>query len=147
MRDKKIHPRLTLVIVAVLLALVVLTAMAWAKQLNRNGVSNSQSAANGSASVLPDSTKLRGDTEKTKSTGDYILYAGEDGKTALEILKQKADVLTKDSDYGEYVDSINGLQGGTGGKYWTFYVNGQMAQVGAGTYQTKNGDRIEWKFE
>jgi hypothetical protein len=76
-----------------------------------------------------------------------VTYQGQDGKTALELLKQKATVVTKDSSYGPYVDSVNGVKGGEGGKYWTFYINGKMAQVGGNAYDTKGGDKIEWKFE
>ena len=32
-------------------------------------------------------------------------------------------------------------------EYWAFYLNGKMAQIGAGSYQLKNGDKIEWKIE
>ncbi len=78
---------------------------------------------------------------------DHLTYKGQNGKTALELLKQKATVITKQSSYGEYVDSINGLVGGTGGKYWTFYVNGTMASVGAGSYTTTANDSIEWKLQ
>jgi uncharacterized protein DUF4430 len=85
--------------------------------------------------------------DKNTSAIAPISYQGEDGKTALELLKQKATVVTKDSSYGQYVDSINGVAGGTGGKYWTFYINGQQASVGAGAYTTKATDTITWKFE
>ena len=86
--------------------------------------------------------------EKTQPAGvQPVGYNGQDGKTALELLKANATVVTKDSSYGPYVDSINGVQGGTDGKYWAFYVNDEMAQVGADAYQTKSGDKIEWKFE
>lgn len=76
-----------------------------------------------------------------------ITYDGAEGKTALALLQEQESVETKDSSYGTYVDSINGLKGGTDGKYWTFYVNGQMSQVGADAYTTKSGDSIEWKFQ
>lgn len=77
----------------------------------------------------------------------HLSYKGVEGKTALDLLKQHATVVTKDSSYGPYVDSINGVAGGTSGKYWTFYVNGAQAQVGAGAYVTHGTDTIEWKFE
>lgn len=83
--------------------------------------------------------------EQSKFT--YLKYQGQDGKTALTILKTKADVVTKDSSYGTYVDSINGVKGGDSGKYWALYVNGSPAQVGADAYTTKTGESIEWKFE
>jgi hypothetical protein len=84
---------------------------------------------------------------KTPTPVTHLSYSGVEGKTALELLKAKATIVTKQSAYGEYVDSINGVKGGTNNKYWTFYVNGTMAQVGADTYKTKGGDTIEWKFE
>lgn len=77
----------------------------------------------------------------------YLRYQGQAGKTALELLQSEADVITKDSSYGPYVDSINGVKGGTDGKYWAFYVNGSLAQQGADAYTTEAGDNIEWKFE
>lgn len=104
----------------------------------------------------------RGDDKKTEPTTSqqpatqpaaqqterYVTYNGEEGKTALELLKKaNATVVTKDSSYGPYVDSINGVVGGTEGKYWAFYVNGKLASVGADAYKTKTGDKIEWKFE
>lgn len=76
-----------------------------------------------------------------------VSYGGQEGKTALELLKQHASVITKDSSYGPYVDSVNGVAGGTNGKYWAFYVNGTRASVGADAYVTHATDKIVWKFE
>lgn len=78
---------------------------------------------------------------------DLVRFTAEADKTVLEQLTERAEVVTKDSQYGAYVDSINGKEGGDGGKYWTFYVDGQMAQAGADAYITKGGESIEWKFE
>ena len=75
-----------------------------------------------------------------------VKYDGQDGKTALELLKSKASVETKQSSFGEFVVSINGNDGG-GTKYWLYYVNGQEANVGAGAYDTKASDKIEWKLQ
>lgn len=77
----------------------------------------------------------------------YVTYKGADNKTALELLKSQATVTTRQSSFGEYVESIEGVKGGDNGKFWTFYVNGQQAQVGAGAYETRDEDTIEWKFE
>lgn len=82
-----------------------------------------------------------------QKTPETISYAGEKGKTALAQLQAAAKVETKASEYGAYVDSINGIKGGQDGKYWTFYVNGKMANIGASEYIAKGGEKIEWKFE
>jgi hypothetical protein len=74
-----------------------------------------------------------------------IAYEGEDGKTALEILKARARVRTSASQLGELVEEINGVNNGDG-YYLIYYVNGVKPTVGAGNYMTKNGDKIEWKL-
>lgn len=81
-------------------------------------------------------------------TPTHYQYNGEDGKTALELLQEQvSNVTVTTSDYGDYVSSIAGVEGGMDGKYWTYYINGEMAAVGAGEYVTKVADLIEWKFE
>jgi uncharacterized protein HemX len=132
MRDKK--SQLSLVIIALVVALAAATALVWNRQLNNHLEPAKQSQTSQPAL-----------TQTTKTTS--LSYDGVEGKNALELLKAKANVVTKQSSYGEYVDSINGLQGGTDNKYWAFYVNGQLSDVGADAYQTKNGDKIVWKFE
>jgi hypothetical protein len=74
-----------------------------------------------------------------------IAYEGEEGKTALEILKARARIRTSTSRMGELVEEINGVNNGNG-YYLIYYVNGAKANVGAGNYITKNGDKIEWKL-
>lgn len=93
----------------------------------------------------PTSTSNAG-ANTTQSTA--VSYQGEDGKNALELLKNHDTVeTTTDPNLGEYVTSINGTKSGTGGKYWVYYVNGQAASLGAGQYTTKSSDSIEWKLE
>lgn len=76
-----------------------------------------------------------------------VSYTGEAGKTALAQLKETTEnVVTKTSSMGEYVDSIGELKGGQDGKYWTFYVDGVMASIGADGYVAKGGEAIVWKF-
>lgn len=73
--------------------------------------------------------------------------------TALDLLRQiniqnpKLKLVTKDYvGMGTLVEGMVGKDNGTDGKYWTYYVNGEMAQVGAGNYVIKDNDQIEWKF-
>jgi cytoskeletal protein RodZ len=82
-----------------------------------------------------------------KQDPNIVTFRGLPDETVLDQLKANATVEVKDSSYGPYVDSINGIKGGTDGKYWGYYVDGTMAQVGAGEYKTKGGEKIEWKFE
>jgi hypothetical protein len=78
--------------------------------------------------------------------GKKVSYVGEEGKTALELLKHHTQADTKDTSFGEQVIAINGV-GQTANSFWLYYVNGEPAQVGADQYQTNDADTIEWRLE
>ncbi len=76
---------------------------------------------------------------------NYFSYKGEDGKDALTILKKKTSIEQSASGL---VVSINNRKADNKEKeYWSFFVNGKMAEVGPADYQTKKGDLIEWKIQ
>ncbi len=75
-----------------------------------------------------------------------ISYDGQTGINAFVLLKKYATVQAKHYSFGYLVTSINGIAG-NGPKYWTFFVNGKEASVGASSYVTKNSDKITWKLE
>lgn len=80
-------------------------------------------------------------------TKDRVSFTANGKETVLDQLKAvNSSVVTKEAELGTYVDSINGLKGGTDGKYWTYYVNGTMGSVGADAHTPKKGETIEWKF-
>jgi len=87
-----------------------------------------------------------GPTADTSQTGT-ISYQGVEGKDALELLKDSHEVETQKFDFGELVTSIDGQASDPSANFWAFYLNGELATVGAGDYQTKSGDRIEWKLD
>lgn len=103
-------------------------------------------------SVANDNANRTAQTAQTTQTqqkkqDDLISYQGQEGKTALDILKSSYNVETKTYDgIGEMVTSINGVAPDEK-HFWAFYVNGQQAQVGAGQYTTKQGDKISWKLD
>lgn len=72
-------------------------------------------------------------------------YKGKDGGDALTLLKQESEV---ELDSVGMVVSIGGVKADSEKReFWAFYVNGEMAQVGAADYETKNEDMVEWKLE
>ena len=75
-----------------------------------------------------------------------LAYDGEDGQNALDLLKAKADVQAQESSIGSFVTEINGTQNSED-HFWMFYVNDELAPVAADQYQTKNDDKIEWRYE
>lgn len=86
--------------------------------------------------------------ETPARTRTEITYTAHAGFTSLEQLQNEADnVVVKETEYGKYVDVIEGHQGGVDGKYWSFYINGELSQVGADTYVQEGGEQIAWKFQ
>lgn len=86
--------------------------------------------------------------EAVKVGRTKISYQAQPGITSLaQLEKEASNIVIEESGYGKIVTSIEGHESGTDGKYWSFYVNGEMAQVGADAYTQKEGDFIEWKFQ
>lgn len=76
-----------------------------------------------------------------------IVYAGEDGKTVLELLQERAEsVVTEGLGDELLVTAINGIQGGVEGRYWLYYVNEVAGLIAASRMTTVEGDSIEWLF-
>jgi hypothetical protein len=70
------------------------------------------------------------------------------GSTALQLLTSTHRVISKGERQNAYVTMIDGREASiTDKEFWSFYVNGKQAQVGAGSYFLKNNDTIEWKIE
>ena len=85
---------------------------------------------------------------KISGQKDFIKQEIISGKTALDLTKEKASVKIKGEGVNAYLTEINSQKALNSKKeYWAFYVNGKMAEVGAGSYQLKDGDKIEWKIE
>ncbi len=84
-------------------------------------------------------------TETTKR--ESIAYNGIEGQTALATLVELVPVETQSSEFGDFVTSIDGSVADSNSEYWAFYVNGELAPVGASSYITQDGDMIEWKLE
>lgn len=77
----------------------------------------------------------------------HIVYAGEDGKTVLDLLREHADsVETEGQGDDLLVTAINGIEGGYQGRYWLYYVNEQAGLIAASRMNTVEGDSIEWFF-
>lgn len=68
-------------------------------------------------------------------------------ESALSVLSRTHAVETKHFSFGDVANSIDQTAGGTDGRYWIFYVNGKMSDIGAGEYKVKSGDVITWKFQ
>ncbi|MDO4429340.1 MAG: DUF4430 domain-containing protein [Atopobiaceae bacterium] len=84
--------------------------------------------------------------EGEKTTAEVEL---PEGATAYDALVAAADdVNASDSEYGMYVQGINGLAGGDFGDMsgWMFEVNGEMAEVAASELELEPGDVVTWLY-
>jgi len=101
--------------------------------------------------------------EEKAATAELIINDGSGNKqttvvldgeamTALQILRQGAakldlELQTKEYEFGTAVEGIGGKIGGAEGKYWLYYINGQMANVGVDAQAVQAGDKLEFKYE
>ncbi|OIN68525.1 hypothetical protein BLD48_01285 [Exiguobacterium sp. KRL4] len=85
--------------------------------------------------------------DKTLYEKDMCLNASE---TALDALEE-TDLPVVKTGKGEmaYVTAVDGIRekSAGAGSGWVFGVNKKPGQVGAGAYELKDGDRLEWRFE
>ena len=83
--------------------------------------------------------------------GDSTVYTGvpvEERTTALALTQKVAQVETSGEGEMAFVTSLNGRAASDEKQeFWAFHVNGELAQVGSGSYIVQNGDRIEWRIE
>jgi len=84
----------------------------------------------------------------TNQPTDFVKYVVDQSTTAWQLLKQTNQIKTQGEGKMAFVIEINNIVAVQKNKeYWAFYVNGKAAMVGAGSYQLKNSDKIEWKIE
>lgn len=82
---------------------------------------------------------------------NLVAYQGDTAFSILERCGEKNGFLIKSTYYAQFdstlINSINNAVSGTDGKYWQYYVNGQLPDVGADKCILSNGDLLKWNFE
>jgi hypothetical protein len=69
------------------------------------------------------------------------------GLLESETHKANNSVQTQEYEAGIFIQAIGDKKNGDDGKYWLYYINGEMPQVSADNYLLKAGDKVEFKFE
>lgn len=115
----------------------------WAWNNNRSNSNTNSVTANTNVAVQNVNAAANTNTAVVTT----YTYKGQDGKTALELLKTAyPNSTTKTSgSLGEYVTGINGKEAGSN-EYWQLFLNGKSSEVGASTLVTKPTDTLEWKL-
>jgi len=71
----------------------------------------------------------------------------EKDKSALELTEEVAKVETSGEGEMAFVTSINGRSADSAkNEFWELLINGESSQVGAGSYEVQDGDKIEWRI-
>jgi hypothetical protein len=102
-------------------------------------VSVPSDAASGAPSESPSSS----------AGAETFSYPGRTGATALELLLE-ADPSAEVTGEGEnaFVTAIGGRAADDSkNEFWSLSVDGEPAQVGAGTLETEDGQEITWTIE
>lgn len=87
----------------------------------------------------------------TASPKDFTIEINQE-LTAFDLLKRITkesgiELTTKSYSVGIFIEAIGDKKNGDEGKYWLYYVNGEMPSVAADKKQIKPGDKIEFKFQ
>lgn len=76
----------------------------------------------------------------------------KEGMTAFNLLSDEIEKLNltlkfKTYDIGVFIEAIGDKENGEDGKYWLYYINGEMSQLAADKRLLSPGDKVEFKFE
>lgn len=67
-----------------------------------------------------------------------------EGTYLLDAMHDTYDVVDEDT----FITTIEGYeQDADAGRYWLYYINGEMPSVGAADYELETEDQIEWRLE
>ena len=83
-------------------------------------------------------------------TGEPQTFKMEVGEktTVFDLLKQTEIALDyTEYDIGIFIKAIGDKENGQNGKYWLYYVNGEMPQVAVDKNKVNPGDKVEFRFE
>lgn len=107
-----------------------------------------QQAAQQNIVASPTPTAVTQGSQST-STAKGVTYQGQDGKTALAVLQEKyPDTKVSGEGANAFVTAINGYAASDAKhEFWKLIINGEDAQVGAGSYVTKSSDTIKWEID
>ncbi len=75
-----------------------------------------------------------------------------EGMTAFDLLQEKTQGIglvlkVQTYDMGVFIEAIGDKENGEDGKYWLYYVNGEMPLLSADKQLLSSGDKVEFKFE
>ncbi|MFD7024550.1 DUF4430 domain-containing protein [Promicromonospora sukumoe] len=89
------------------------------------------------------------ESASASTSADTFSYEGRTGATALELLLE-ADPSAEVTGEGDnaFVTAIDGRAADDSkNEFWSLSVDGELAQVGAGSLETEDGQEITWTID
>jgi len=132
--------------IIVIIALVALTGISLWLLFNQQEQEEEIKTGEATGSVLYIINKGEDDIKEYK----LEIFQRSTVFSLLEKLAEKENFTIETSYYpgiGVFIESINGLKGGTDNKWWQYWVNASLGENAADKKEIKTGDVIEWKFE
>ncbi len=143
------------IILGIIGAIIIIGIGIWGFSQNPASVTNNTNVSSANINANANSaaqiqTSLQIDRQNGSTVKVFSVKMEKDSTALAQLQKAAADnnipLEIKTESFGSYVDSLDGLKGGTDGKYWMYSVNGKTAEVGADQYKLAEGDVVEWKF-
>lgn len=103
-----------------------------------------------SSSISPSADKKTGTIVVSQKIANSLAgqYTLPSNSTVLALLQSSAMIEQSGQGKMAFITAINGRKADdTKKEFWALYVNQKKAEVGAGSYQLKSGDEVEWKIE
>jgi hypothetical protein len=139
--------RKNILVILALIAAIVVGGLFFTRDWGSDQVTTQESSSTPSAQERIFVASLEIDTGEGVQTFD--LEEGV-GSSALEVTKKAVgdQIETSGEGANAFVTSLLGRQADTDKKeFWKLVINGEDAQVGAGSYLVKEGDSIRWEID
>mgnify|MGYP001570001500 FL=1 len=135
----------------IIAVVIIIVASAWLLMYN-NLQQVKVEIKNNNSLPLPVGKEVVLAIESGNESQKTITSEFKEGMTAFDLLqtgveKLSLELKTKNYDMGIFIEAIGDKENGQEGKYWLYYVNGEMPIVSADKMILKSGDKVEFKFE
>jgi len=86
-----------------------------------------------------------------RAEGAWYVVDGVSARTVLDALVAAADATGLEVVYhkeamGAFVDSVDGVENGEDGHWWSYYVNDEYGQEAADRADVSDGDEVRWVY-
>ena len=140
---------LSKIITGALIFTAIILAVAYTQTNNKN--TNPKSNINETSDETSDlSITAKIDNGETQVSYDKQVSSGTTALELMNLISEEDGIVlgTTEYDFGTLIDSIDGMGEDTAdGKYWSFYVNDEMSDVGMADYSLNNNDTITMKYQ